>query len=171
MRLCTSTAAFLMHPMLAQLRLRNHQPVQWECEAPVPDAHTYTIMPRTAFSGVVQISDDWWAQMATASRESVLRCLDQARVCVISPFCALLDTEAKTMHHIDLVGEIERVPCLVLLYYSMSRLSKRNRQIAITHMRALSRLCREQYALHVIARGVNVYYTPGGQLECRMIQG
>jgi hypothetical protein len=168
---CVSTAAFLTHPLLARLRLSNHQPRQWECEATVPDAASYVIVSRPAPTGMPPVPDERWVEMATASRTGVLSCLERARIHVISPFCALLDTEAKTLHHVDLVGEHERRPCLILLYYTSSRLNKHNRQAAAEHMRALCRLCREQYALHVIARGVNVYYTGGGRLESRLMPG
>ena len=158
-----------MHPLLARLRLRDHQPRQWECEASVPDADSYVIMPRPALPGVAPMPDTEWARMAHASREQVLLTLIQGRVFVVSHFCALLDTQAKTLHHVDLVGEFEGRPCLVLMYYTRRRLGRRNRQAVNRHMYALCTLCREQYSLYVTARAVNVYFKTEAQLDCCLI--
>jgi hypothetical protein len=167
---CVSTPAFLMHPLLARLRLRNHQPRQWECESSVPDADDYVIMQRPSLPGAPSMPDSDWVTMAMASREQVLRCLEQGRVLVVSHFCALLDTQTKTLHHVDLVGELEGRPCLVLMYYTQRRIGRRNRQIIMRHMHALCTLCREHYSLCVTARAINVHFKqPGRQLECCMI--
>jgi hypothetical protein len=153
------TAAFLTHPLLANLCLEENQPREWECPASVPDADSYVMLPRPLHAEGCMVTDSEWGWMAANSRVDVIRCLMRERVQVAGPFCAIIDMRSKTLHHIDLVGERDGRPCLIFLYYTHRKITKRKEATQINrHMDRITALCRDQYASTVSTLAINVYF-------------
>ena len=164
------TAAFLTHPLLANLCLEEHQPRQWECPANVPDADSYAMIPRPLHAEGAMVKDLDWGWMAAHSRVGVIQCITCERVQLVNPFCAVIDIQSKSLHHIDLVGERDSRPCLIFMYYTHRKISKRRDKAQINrHMDRITGLCREQYASTVSTMAVNVYFTSPGTLGVRAV--
>ena len=164
------TAAFLTHPLLANLCLEEHQPRKWECPANVPEADSYVMIPRPLHAEGAMVTDLDWGWMAAHSRVGVIHSLACERVQLVGPFCAVIDTRSKTLHHIDLVGERDNRPCLIFMYYTHRKISKRRDRAQIDrHMDRLTALCRDQYASTVSTLAVNVYFTARDTVAVRVM--
>lgn len=173
---CVSATAFLVHPLLARLRLgSSHQPVEWDCnERIVNEAKTeYQISNRPrlihAEDTLLMYSD--WVLLATDSRRKVLDCLELLRTRVVDKFCAVVDTASKTLHHVDLVAERDGMACLVLIFYTHSPISAPKDRVKVAeHGARLRRICKEQYGMTVCSTAINVYRDGVGGVQVKALR-
>jgi hypothetical protein len=164
--LTTSTNALLAHPLLVHLTGMNC----WQCVAEVPEADQYVLAPRPNSDLGPNITSVEWELMETGGFQAVKEALARQRMTILSPYCAIMDTQKKRLYHVDLVGEQDGRACLVLLTHTRSRMSKRATTSIQSHLAEMAAVCREYYTVAAKLFAINVQYGPNGVVDTKVFK-